>query len=513
MYPYPSGDLHIGHWYIKTPTDAIARFQRMHGYNVFFPIGFDAFGLPAENAAIKNGIHPRNWTMQNIENMRRQLRTMGATFDWDAEVVTCRPGVLQVEPVVLPAVPGGGPGLPRDVAGRLVPQRRHAGARAGRGRRPALLALRRAGREARPGAVVPADTKYADELLDFAGIDWPEPIRIQQTNWIGRSEGAEIVFETARRRAPAGRRRDPRLHDAARTRCSARRSWSWRRSIRWSTQLTAPGAARRGRGLRRRRPAARPRSSGCRPTARRPASRSAPTRSTRSTASASRSSSPTTCWPATAPARSWPCPPTTSATSRSRSSSGCRSGGSSPPPGRRRRRRRSTTAYIAHADDELLVNSGRFDGLPADEGGERDRRVAGERGHGQAHGHLPPARLADQPPALLGHADPDHLLPDRRHRAGARRRTCRCCCPRPSTTSGSGENPLDHDAAFLNVDLPDVRRPGPARDRHDGHVHRLVVVLVPLPVAATTTTARSTATMVDALDARSTSTPAAPSTP
>ncbi|MFL5685200.1 MAG: class I tRNA ligase family protein, partial [Chloroflexota bacterium] len=79
MYPYPSGDLHIGHWYIKTPTDALARFRRMHGFNVFLPIGFDAFGLPAENAAIKSGGHPFTWTMQNIENMRRQLRTMGAT--------------------------------------------------------------------------------------------------------------------------------------------------------------------------------------------------------------------------------------------------------------------------------------------------------------------------------------------------------------------------------------------------------------------------------------------------
>ena len=91
MYPYPSGDLHIGHWYITTPTDALARFRRMHGDNVFYPIGFDAFGLPAEGAAIKNGIHPAIWTMQNIEIMRRQFRSMGATFQWSAEVVTALP--------------------------------------------------------------------------------------------------------------------------------------------------------------------------------------------------------------------------------------------------------------------------------------------------------------------------------------------------------------------------------------------------------------------------------------
>jgi len=80
MYPYPSGDLHIGHWYIMTPTDALARFHRMHGENVFLPIGFDAFGLPAENAAIRNRIHPAEWTWRNIDNMRRQFRTMSATF-------------------------------------------------------------------------------------------------------------------------------------------------------------------------------------------------------------------------------------------------------------------------------------------------------------------------------------------------------------------------------------------------------------------------------------------------
>ena len=78
MYPYPSGDLHIGHWYAMAPADCHARFRRMQGYNVLHPIGFDAFGLPAENAAISRGIHPYTWTMSNIENMRRQLRSIGA---------------------------------------------------------------------------------------------------------------------------------------------------------------------------------------------------------------------------------------------------------------------------------------------------------------------------------------------------------------------------------------------------------------------------------------------------
>ena len=91
MLPYTSGDLHCGHWYAMAPSDAAARYRRMRGRNVFFPIGFDAFGLPAENAAIKQGIHPHKWTYDNIDRMRGQLRSMGAMWDWTSEVVTCDP--------------------------------------------------------------------------------------------------------------------------------------------------------------------------------------------------------------------------------------------------------------------------------------------------------------------------------------------------------------------------------------------------------------------------------------
>ena len=91
MFPYTSGDLHIGHWYAMAPADVHARFKRMQGYNVLHPMGFDAFGLPAENAAIKRSIHPFIWTMQNVDNMRRQLRSIGAIYDWSREVVTCLP--------------------------------------------------------------------------------------------------------------------------------------------------------------------------------------------------------------------------------------------------------------------------------------------------------------------------------------------------------------------------------------------------------------------------------------
>ena len=197
MYDYPSGDLHMGHWYVKTPTDALARFRRMQGYNVFYPVGFDAFGLPAEGAAIKNGIHPAIWTMQNIETMRRQLRSMGAMFQWSAEVVTASPeyyrwnqwiflkfleaGLAYRAMAPVDWCPNDGTLAREQVVG---PERRCW----------------------RCGELVEKRdleqwflriTKYADELLDFSDIDWPEPIRIQQTNWIGRSEGAEIEFTTA----------------------------------------------------------------------------------------------------------------------------------------------------------------------------------------------------------------------------------------------------------------------------------------------------------------------------
>ena len=91
MFPYPSGELLIGHWYAMAPADVHARYMRMKGFNVLHPMGFDAFGLPAENAAIKRGIHPYAWTKQNIERMRVQLKSMGCIYDWSREVVSCLP--------------------------------------------------------------------------------------------------------------------------------------------------------------------------------------------------------------------------------------------------------------------------------------------------------------------------------------------------------------------------------------------------------------------------------------
>jgi leucyl-tRNA synthetase len=170
----------------------------MCGYNVFFPIGFDAFGLPAENAAIKHNIHPKEWTYQNIERMRRQLRSMGAMWAWDREVITCEPeyykwtqwfflklyemGLAYREYAPVDWCPNCNTTLARE---QVWGEDRHC--------------------ERCGTPVIKKNlnqwffriTRYADELLDFSKIDWPERVRIMQTNWIGRSEGAEVTFKVA----------------------------------------------------------------------------------------------------------------------------------------------------------------------------------------------------------------------------------------------------------------------------------------------------------------------------
>jgi leucyl-tRNA synthetase len=196
MYPYPSGDLHIGHWYAIAPSDAAARYRRMRGLNVLFPIGFDAFGLPAENAAIKHKIHPRRWTMANIERMRGQLRSMGAMFDWTREIVTCEPEYyVWNQWLFLKFLEAG-------LAYRaMAPVDWCPNCNTTLAREQVVGTDRRCERCDTP--VIKKDleqwflriTKYADELLDFSGIQWPERIASMQQNWIGKSEGAEVVFQ------------------------------------------------------------------------------------------------------------------------------------------------------------------------------------------------------------------------------------------------------------------------------------------------------------------------------
>ena len=197
MLPYPSGDLHIGHWYAITPSDARARYMRMKGYNVMFPMGFDAFGLPAENAAIKSGIHPMVRTRDNIVRMRKQMRSMGAMFDWRREMVSCEPEYYKWSEWFFIQL------YKRGLAYRkLSPVDFCPNCNTTLAREQVWGEDRHCERCNTP--VIKKDlsqwffetTKYADELLNFEGTDWPERLRTLQTNWIDRSEGASVVFHT-----------------------------------------------------------------------------------------------------------------------------------------------------------------------------------------------------------------------------------------------------------------------------------------------------------------------------
>jgi leucyl-tRNA synthetase len=197
MYPYPSGDLHMGHWYAMAPSDTRARWLKMRGYNVVFPMGFDAFGLPAENAAIKRGIHPKEWTYANIERMRAQLRSMGAMFDWERECVTCDPEYYQWSEWFFLKLYDAGLAYKQKAPVDFCPHCNTTLAR-----EQVWGEDRHCERCGTPVIKKDLDqwffkiTAYADELLDFSKMEWPERVTTMQTNWIGRSEGAEVVFRT-----------------------------------------------------------------------------------------------------------------------------------------------------------------------------------------------------------------------------------------------------------------------------------------------------------------------------
>ncbi|MCC6166001.1 MAG: leucine--tRNA ligase [Caldilineaceae bacterium] len=198
MLPYPSGDLHTGHWYAFTPSDAAARWRRMNGYNVFFPIGFDAFGLPAENAAIKHGIHPKTWTYANIERMRGQLRQMGAMWAWDHEAISCDPEYYKWSQWFFRKFYDAGLAYREFSPVDWCPNCQTTLAREqvwGEDRRCERCGTPVIKKELNQWKF--RITNYADELIDgLETIDWPERVKVMQTNWIGRSEGAEVTFHT-----------------------------------------------------------------------------------------------------------------------------------------------------------------------------------------------------------------------------------------------------------------------------------------------------------------------------
>ncbi len=198
MLPYPSGDLHIGHWYAMAPSDAIARYKRMQGYNVFFPMGFDAFGLPAENAAIKHNIHPKEWTYSNMDRMRDQLRSMGTMFAWKQEIASCDPDYYKWNQWFFLKLHEHGLAYREFAPVDFCTQCNTTLAK-----EQVWGELRLCERCQTP--VIKKDlnqwklkiTKYSEELLDFSGIQWPERVKAMQTQWIGKSEGAEFAMSVA----------------------------------------------------------------------------------------------------------------------------------------------------------------------------------------------------------------------------------------------------------------------------------------------------------------------------
>ena len=195
MFPYPSGKLHMGHVRNYTIGDVISRYQRMLGKNVLHPMGWDAFGLPAENAAIQNKMAPAVWTDQNIANMREQLKRLGFAYDWDRELATCKPDYYRWEQWFFTKLYEKGLVYRKEAEVNWDPIDR------------TVLANEQVidGRGWRSGALIEKKkipqwfikiTAYAEELL--AGLDtldgWPDSVKTMQRNWIGKSVGAEVVF-------------------------------------------------------------------------------------------------------------------------------------------------------------------------------------------------------------------------------------------------------------------------------------------------------------------------------
>src|SRR5918912_1251121 len=196
MFPYPSGDLHMGHMKNYVIGDLCSRFQRMRGYEVLSPFGWDAFGLPAENAAIERGIHPESWTRGNIERAKEQLAMMGILFDWNREVTTCDPAYYRWTQWLFLLFYERGLAYRALAAVNWCPKDK------------TVLANEQviAGHCWRCGSeVIKRDleqwflriTAYADRLLDDLQHlqHWPEKVRVMQANWIGRSHGVEVDFK------------------------------------------------------------------------------------------------------------------------------------------------------------------------------------------------------------------------------------------------------------------------------------------------------------------------------
>jgi leucyl-tRNA synthetase len=197
MFPYPSGNIHMGHVRNYTLGDVIAHFKRLNGYNVLHPMGWDAFGLPAENAAIQNNLHPEDWTKKNISSMKFQLKRLGLSIDWDKEISTCNENYYKHQQILFSSFFKKGIAYKKESYVNWDPIDN------------TVLANEQVidGKGWRSGAIIEKKklsqwflniTKYSDQLLSSLEKlnGWPEKVKLMQKNWIGRSEGCEIDFAT-----------------------------------------------------------------------------------------------------------------------------------------------------------------------------------------------------------------------------------------------------------------------------------------------------------------------------
>ena len=206
--PYTSGDLHVGHWFSFTIPDILSRFKRMNGFNVFYPIGYDAFGLPAENAAIKHKIHPKDWTLKNVENMTKQFQTMGTMLNnWDDVVITCLPEYYRWNQWIFLKFWEKGLAYRGKALSNWCPSCQTVLANEN-------IENGKCWRCGNPVIQKQVEqwflkiTDYADRLLwnnHSNGVDWPVSVRVGQNNWIGKKEGVlikhkvrdlDLVFES-----------------------------------------------------------------------------------------------------------------------------------------------------------------------------------------------------------------------------------------------------------------------------------------------------------------------------
>ena len=197
MFPYPSGNIHMGHVRNYTLGDVIANFKRLNGYNVLHPMGWDAFGLPAENAAIQNNLHPKDWTLKNITTMKSQLKRLGLSIDWDKEISTCDENYYKQQQALFLYFFKKGLAYKKESYINWDPIDN------------TVLANEQVidGKGWRSGAIIEKKklsqwffniTKYSEKLLESLENlkGWPDKVKLMQKNWIGRSEGCEINFVT-----------------------------------------------------------------------------------------------------------------------------------------------------------------------------------------------------------------------------------------------------------------------------------------------------------------------------